>query len=184
MSLFSQSRKERHEKLKEKIAQSPFMTDSELASYLNVSVATVRLDRMTLGIPEVRERALIVAEKHVAGSDGICEIIDIEKNVRGVSVMNTNEEMCFPGTDVVKSQYIYSMAEEVALKVTGMKAALVNVANIKYKSIVNKNTKLVARCSVKSVRTSDSLVWVMVYNNSVEVFRCKFLVQEKGYDQS
>ena len=184
MSLFSQSRKIRQDKLKDKIAESPFMTDSELAAFLNVSVATVRLDRMTLGIPEVRERVLLVAEKHVSDSDGISEIIDIEENVRGVSVMNTNEEMCFPGTDIVKSQYIYSMAEDVAIKVTNMKAALINVANIKYKSAVNKGVKLVARCSVKSVRTSDSLVWVMVYNNSVEVFRCKFLMQEKGCDRS
>ena len=77
MSFFSQSRKIRHDKLKDIIAESPFMTDSELAVFLNVSVATVRLDRMTLGIPEVRERVLLVAEKHVSDSDGISEIIDI-----------------------------------------------------------------------------------------------------------
>ena len=181
MSLFSQSRKDRHEKLKEKIAVSPFMTDSELAASLGVSVATIRLDRMTLGIPEVRERVLTVAEKHVADSDGIAEIIDIENNVRGVSVMNTSEDMCFPGTDIVKSQYIYSMAEDLALKVTGMKAAIINVANIKYKKAVINNVKLVARCSVKSVRNIDSLVWVMIYHNSIEIFRCKFLLEEKGH---
>ncbi|MBE7067542.1 MAG: fatty acid biosynthesis transcriptional regulator [Ruminococcaceae bacterium] len=180
MNLFSQSRKDRHQRLKEKIAVSPFMTDSELATYLGVSVATVRLDRMTLGIPEVRERVLTVAEKHVGDADGIAEILDVEPGVRGVSVLVTNDEMCFHGTDIVKSQYIYSMAEDLAVKVLGAKATIVNVANIKYKTEVKSNVKLVARCLIKSARIMNTLVWVTIYNNSNEVFRCKFILEEKG----
>ena len=180
MNLFSQSRKDRHEKLQEKIAVSPFMTDSELAAYLGVSVATVRLDRMTLGIPEVRERVLTVAEKHVGDADGPAEILDVEPGIRGVSVLKTSEEMCFHGTDIVKSQYIYSMAEDLAVKVLGMKATIVNVANIKYKTAIKTNVKLVARCQVKATRIMNTLVWVTIYNNSKEVFRCKFILEEKG----
>lgn len=184
MSLFSHSRKERHERLKEKIAVSPFMTDSELAAFLGVSVATIRLDRMALGIPELRERVLNVAEKHVGDEDDIAQIIDIENGIRGVSVLMTTEEMCFSGTDIVKSQYIYSMAEDLALKVLGAKAVIVNVANIKYKTVVKTNVKLVARCSVRSIRIRDNLVWVIIYNNSEEIFRCKFILTEKGSVQS
>ena len=37
------------------------MTDEDIAEYLEVSVPTVRLDRLELGIPELRQRIREVA---------------------------------------------------------------------------------------------------------------------------
>ena len=56
-------KQERHAVLVRQIKEKPFLTDEELAKLLEVSIQTIRLDRMELGIPEVRERIRQVAEK-------------------------------------------------------------------------------------------------------------------------
>lgn len=52
---------ERQRLLKETIEQTPFITDEELAKKFAVSIQTIRLDRMELSIPELRERIKSVA---------------------------------------------------------------------------------------------------------------------------
>ena len=51
----------RHEKLQRLIQKDPFLTDEQLAKALKVSVPTVRLDRLALNIPELRERIRAMA---------------------------------------------------------------------------------------------------------------------------
>ena len=51
----------RQKKLLDKIKEDPFMKDDELADYFSVSIQTIRLDRMELGFPGVRERINDVA---------------------------------------------------------------------------------------------------------------------------
>jgi len=52
---------ERQQLLKETIRQTPFITDEELAKKFSVSIQTIRLDRVELNIPELRERIKSVA---------------------------------------------------------------------------------------------------------------------------
>ena len=59
------SKKERQELLKETIKDNPFITDEDLAEKFQVSVQTIRLDRLELSIPELRERIKNVAEKTI-----------------------------------------------------------------------------------------------------------------------
>jgi len=48
--------------LKLALQANPFLTDEEMARRHGVSVQTIRLDRMELGIPELRERIKDMAE--------------------------------------------------------------------------------------------------------------------------
>ena len=64
MSRSSLLKKERQQVLIEKIKEDPFLTDEELAELFNVSVPTIRLDRLEMGIPELRERIKSVAENN------------------------------------------------------------------------------------------------------------------------
>ena len=50
MSRDSNTKKERQVKLTEMLRNDPFLTDEELAELLEVSVPTVRLDRLELGV--------------------------------------------------------------------------------------------------------------------------------------
>lgn len=43
-------KKDRQEQLNQAIEQTPFITDEELAEQFQVSIQTIRLDRMELGI--------------------------------------------------------------------------------------------------------------------------------------
>ena len=55
-------KKERQELLMQTVQEKPFLTDEELAKALEVSVQTIRLDRLELGIPELRGRIRRMAE--------------------------------------------------------------------------------------------------------------------------
>lgn len=68
MSRVSTAKKERQNMLIEILNADPFLTDEELAEQLNVSVPTVRLDRLELGIPELRQRIKEMASKTIIKS--------------------------------------------------------------------------------------------------------------------
>lgn len=177
MSQRSEIRQKRHDALLKLLKESPFLTDGELAENLRVSIATIRLDRTALGIPELRERVLSVAHEQSGDAHGgNAEIMDIEEGVRGISVLHTDENMCFPGTDVVRSQYLYTMAEELVTTTAGFQSALINVANIKYKIPVGRNMKLIARSELKSVRKDSCVIWVSIYCERKEIFRAKYIL--------
>lgn len=56
------TKQERQQKLQETIEETPFITDEELARKFGVSIQTIRLDRMELSIPELRERIKLMAK--------------------------------------------------------------------------------------------------------------------------
>lgn len=53
----------RQKRLQSLIRKNPFLTDSQLAERLHVSVPTVRLDRVCLNIPELRVRTRLMADE-------------------------------------------------------------------------------------------------------------------------
>ena len=57
-------RDQRREKIVTMLREQPFLTDEDLADGLGVSVATIRLDRTALDIPEVRVRLRKAAAKN------------------------------------------------------------------------------------------------------------------------
>ncbi|MCA0473945.1 DeoR family transcriptional regulator, partial [Clostridioides difficile] len=50
------SKAQRQKELIDMLKTDPFYTDEELSSLFDVSIQTIRLDRMSLNIPELRER--------------------------------------------------------------------------------------------------------------------------------
>mgnify|MGYP000865320710 CR=1 FL=1 len=175
-------KKERQSILVEKLREDPFLTDEELAEMFSVSVPTIRLDRLELGIPELRERIRNVAEKNhekvksLRSKEIIGELVDLSLNQRGISIFETDNSMVFEKSKIVRGHYIYSLAESLAIAVIDAQVALVGVANIKYKMPVYSGAKLVARAEVKRRRESNFIVWVNIYEKQSEVFRGKFIL--------
>jgi acyl-coenzyme A thioesterase PaaI-like protein len=182
MSRSSLLKKERQQELIGKIKEDPFLTDEELADLFNVSVPTIRLDRLEMGIPELRERIKSVAEnnyskvKSLQGGEIIGELIDISLGKYGVSILETDDSMAFEKTRIIRGHFIYSLAESLAIAVIDADVALVGVANIKYKNPVYSGTRLVAKAEVKQIRGSKYIVWVRIYEKQVEMFRGKFIL--------
>jgi acyl-coenzyme A thioesterase PaaI-like protein len=182
MSRSSLYKKERQKILIDKITSDPFLTDDDLAEMFSVSVPTIRLDRLELGIPELRERIKAVAEnnhrkvKSLQSKEIIGELIDISLGKEGVSILETDDSMAFEKTKIIRGHFIYSLAESLAIAVIDASVALVGVANIKYKTAVYSGSRLVAKASVKHVRGNSYIVWVKIYEKQVEVFRGKFIL--------
>ncbi len=166
------NKQERHKKLVALIKENPFFKDDELSKELEVSVSTIRIDRAELGIAEYRERVANAAKEQKPSYTG--EVIDIDLFHNAISVLETDSSMLFEGTDIVKSQHIYALAEELALSVIDAKAALVKVANVKYVNEVHSGEKLVAHSAVIREKEKEYIVHVIIKVKMNEVFRGKF----------
>ncbi|WP_371371308.1 transcription factor FapR [Sporomusa aerivorans] len=175
-------KKIRQAQLKEKLVSTPFLTDEELAACLNVSVQTIRLDRLELGIPELRERTKQMAEeaqnklKTIASADIVGELIDLELGKSGISLMAVTTDMVFEKTKVARGHYIFAQANSLALAIIDAPMAVTGVANVKYKIAVHEGEKLVAKAEIIKKRGNKYFIWVKTRNDSQEVFRAKFIM--------
>ena len=175
-------KKQRQKILLEKIKYDPFLTDEELADFFKCSVPTIRLDRLELQIPELRERIKTVAEnshdklKSLESKEFIGELIDLNLGQSAISLMETNSAMAFEKTQIVRGHFIYSLAETLAIAVIDAHVALVGVASIKYKIPVYAGAKIIAKAEVRQKKGSRFIVWVKIYEKNVEVFRGKFIL--------
>ncbi len=167
-------KKQRQEFLLKKIEQNPFLKDEELAEVCHVSVSTIRFDRAELGIAEYRERVKSAAQEIRNSTDAAGEVLDLNLFQDGISVLKTDMSMAFEGTNIVKGQYIYAFAENLAISVINAKAALVKVANVKYTHEAHAGESLVAKSDVIRVRENGCIVRVVIKANMHEVFRGKF----------
>ncbi len=172
----------RHEKLKRILRDNPFRTDKQLAEDLDVSVQSIRLDRIALGIPELRERTRNMAEnaqnklRAIDKKDIIGELVDLELNKMGISTMKILPEMVLEKTGVARGYYMFAMADTLALAVVDAQIALTGVCNVKYKIPVYSGATLVAKAEVTHRRNNKYFIWVKIKNNNEEVFRAKFIV--------
>ena len=160
----------------------PFFTDEDLAKLLNVSIQTIRLDRLELGIPELRERIKQLAEatqkkvKSISSKEVSGELIDLELGKSGISLLNITEDMVFEKSRVAKGEYMFAQANSLALALIDAPMAITGVANIKYKAPVHVGDKLVAKAELKHRRGNKFFVWVKIKNGTKEVFRAKFIL--------
>lgn len=172
---------ERRQLLVEKLNTSPFATDEELATYFAVSVPTIRLDRLALGIPELRERIKAMAQEHSDDRDYerielVGDLLDHSVGEYGVSVLETTEQM-LDQSGYVEPQYLYGQANSLARVVVGSPAIIAGVGNIKYKSPVKGPAKLMARAEIMRKRGEKIFIWVTIREKIREVFRAKFIME-------
>ncbi|HHX23659.1 MAG: transcription factor FapR [Tepidanaerobacteraceae bacterium] len=182
MSKRGLSKKERQKLLIKTINDDPFLNDEELADKFNVSIQTIRLDRMELKLPELRERIKVVAEENYAKvrsidvTEIVGELVDLELDKRGISILETTNKMTFGKTKVVRGDIIFAQANSLAIATIDAKVALTGVANIKYKVPVYAGQKLVAKAEVTRIRGNKKFVFVRIYVKQQEVFRGKFIL--------
>lgn len=175
-------KKERHEALLQILETDPFLTDEELSEKFGVSIQTIRLDRLALSIPELRERVKSVATgnyekvRTLGQGEILGELIDLELNLRGISFLKTDDTMAFQRTRIVKGHFIFAMAESLAMAVVDANVCITGVANMKYRVPVVAGQKLVAKAELIRVRGSEYFVHVKIKVNNDQVFRSKFIL--------
>ena len=175
-------KRDRQRLLQETLKENPFCTDTELAEKFGTSVQTIRLDRAALNIPELRERTKKVAEstiskvKSLSSDDIVGDLIDLDLNDSGISVLETTEEMVFSKGNVVKGHFIFSHAASLAIAIIDADVVLIGLANIKFKRPVYCGERLVAKAQVIRQKTTNYVVQVITKINGEQVFRGKFVL--------
>lgn len=173
---------QRLEALRRAVEENPFITDEKLASRFKVSTQTIRLDRLQLGIPEVRTRTRRVAEgayqqlRALKGREIVGDLYELKRGERALSVLETTSDMVYEKSKVVRGYFIFAQAESLALAVIDAEAALTGVANIKYKQPVRVGERLFAHAEVTRRRQNKYFVAVRTYEGNREVFRAKFIM--------
>lgn len=152
-------KKERQKLLKETIEQSPFITDEDLAKKFNVSVQTIRLDRMELSIPELRKRIKSVAThqwnetvRALPLEDVIGEIIDLELDERAISILDIGKEHVFTRNNIARGHHIFAQANSLAVAVINDEMALTAKSELKFTRQVKEGERVVAKAAVQNQR--------------------------------
>ena len=177
------TKKERQQMLKETIKENPFITDEDLADKFQVSVQTIRLDRLELSIPELRERIKYVAEKKFEDEvrslpieEIIGEIIDIELDQSAISILDVKAEHVFVRNKIARGHHLFAQANSLAVAVINDELALTAKANIQFKRSVKQGERVIAKAKVLKIDDGlgRTIVEVMSYVNNELVFKGEF----------
>ncbi|MET3698021.1 transcription factor FapR [Bacillus oleivorans] len=165
------NKKERQKQLSQTIKENPFITDEELAEKYLVSVQTIRLDRMELSIPELRERIRNVAEKQLDQEvrslpidEIIGDIIDIQLDESAISIFDVQKEHVFKRNQIARGHHLFAQANSLAVAVINDELALTAKANIQFIRQVKENERVIAKAKVK--KTDMSIARTIVEVNS------------------
>jgi len=180
----SLSKLERQRKIKEHISNDPFLSDKKLAELFNFSVQTIRLDRLEMGIPEMRKRIVQVAKdtsssdkvKSLSKEEIVGELIDLELGKNAIAILKTTKDMAFNKTGIVRSHYIFSLADSLAISIVDAEVALTGVARLSYKKPVYAGQTLVAKARIARNKGNKYLVSVHVKTDQKEVFTGKLVI--------
>ncbi|WP_042144899.1 transcription factor FapR [Paucisalibacillus sp. EB02] len=172
----------RQEKLRETIEETPFITDEELAKKFDVSIQTIRLDRMELSIPELRERIKTVAKyqwnetvKSLPLEDVIGEIIDLELDKRAISILDIDREHVFTRNNIARGHHLFAQANSLAVAVINDELALTATSVLQFKRQVHQGERVVAKAFVRGVSEKGlTIVQVDSFVESEKVFSGEF----------
>lgn len=172
----------RQQDLKRLVAADPFTTDQELADKLGVSVQTIRLDRLELGIPDARSRIREVAQdaydkvKSISGSEVIGELIDLELGDSALSILTATADMALERSGVVRGHHLFAMANSLAVAVVDAKVALTGSAKVRFLRRVRVGDRMVAKARITGISGRKHTVEVTVRVESEEAFTGEFAV--------
>ncbi|XJZ28463.1 transcription factor FapR [Bacillota bacterium Lsc_1132] len=177
------AKKERQKRLTSTIKENPFITDEELAEKFAVSVQTIRLDRLELSIPELRERIKNVAEKRFEDEvrslpleEVVGEIIDMNLDKSAISIFDVKEEHVFKRNKIARGHHLFAQANSLAVAVINDELALTAKANIQFKRSVKQDERVIAKAKVRKIDEEHGRTFVDVksFVNNELVFHGEF----------
>lgn len=178
----TQRRQARQAELLQKIEADPFLTDQELAELLGVSVQTIRLDRMQLDIPEVRERIKSVAQdtaskvRSLDEQEVMGELLDLELGQRAISVLETTHELAFERSGIVRGHHLFAQANSLAVALVDAPVALTGTATVRFCQPVKVGKRLVAKAQVIEKTKNKYTVEVRTKAEQQEILVGTFVV--------
>ncbi len=172
----------RQSELQSFLDSNPFLTDEDLAKNFGVSIQTIRLDRMELGIPELRERLKMVAHdayakvKSLSQQELVGQLWELELGERGVSALDTTMDMIFERTTIVRGHHIFAQANSLAVALVDAPVALTASANIKFIRPVYPGERLVCTAQVRERENSRIHIQTTTISAEKPVFSGLFTI--------
>jgi acyl-coenzyme A thioesterase PaaI-like protein len=172
----------RQKQLLKRLTADPFLTDEDLAKVFGVSVQTVRLDRLELGLPELRERMKKAAAqvyskvRSVGTGEVIGDLIEVNLGESGLSILDTVDGMGFARTRIVRGHHIFAQANSLAVAIIDAPVALTGSVEMRFLRPVTVGERLVAKAEVVSCEGRRYVVEVSTKAGSEEVFAGRFVV--------
>mgnify|MGYP000920878303 FL=1 len=176
------NKKERQKQLKIYIEKEPFATDEELADLFEVSIQTIRLDRLALGIPQVRERVKNVAEvayaplRSLQQSELVGDLIDIRLDEGGISILDIDESMVFQKTKIARGHHLFAQANSLAVAIIDAEVALTGSARVRYKRPLILEKRIIAKAVINVKKLNKFLVQVLSTVEDEVVFKGQFII--------
>ena len=182
-------KRQRQQQLLQAIEANPFMTDEELMRTFQVSIQTVRLDRLELGIPELRERMKHMAVKtydHVRSlpiDEVIGEVIDLQLDQSGISIFEIKEDHVFSRTKIARGHHIFSQANSLAVAVIDDPICLNSFGRYPVYSFGKARREMYRQSLCASVSKGKARVEVFTYVGEETVFRGNFVIFHSKKEQ-
>lgn len=164
------------------IKENPFITDEELAKQFKVSVQTIRLDRLELGIPELRERMKQYAEnsysqvKSLAVPEIIGELLDLELEKMGLSLLEVTADMVFQKNRIARGHVLFAQANSLAVALVNAEVALTGMAKVSFLRPVQLGERIVAKAVVESTKSNKYNISVISRSDKEIVFQGEFRI--------
>lgn len=156
------NKRDRQVALQATIGENPFITDEELADKFHVSIQTIRLDRLELSIPELRERIKHVAERNLEEQvkalpidEVIGEIIDIIPDQSAISIFDVKNEHVFKRNNIARGHHLFAQANSLAVALINNDLALTAKATIKFTMPVKLYDRVISKAKV--IKADESL---------------------------
>lgn len=173
---------ERQEILLRRINEDPFLTDEKLAEIFNVSIQTIRLDRLELAIPELRERIKNVATEEVdkikslSLQEVIGEIIDIDLNVQALSLFIIEEGHVFERNEIARGHFLFAQANSLCVAVINKPLALTKSAEIEFVRQAKLHDKVISKAVVDEMDNNKATITVESKVDGRLIFKGRFVM--------
>ncbi len=168
---------ERLGRLQEELRRNPLLSDEQLAALLEVSIHTVRADRRRAGIPEVRKRAhLNIRPRSLSEHEIVGEILDIELDHSGLSILETTDDMSLRSTGMVRGHLLFAQANTLANAIIDADVALTGEAHIRYLYPLYAGERVTAKARVVAHGRRRQRVEVVLRTRERIVFEGTFFI--------
>lgn len=172
------------------LTDNPFATDDQLAERFGVSVATIRLDRAVLQIPEARERIRRVAAGHhddvraMAQEEVLGDITELQLNRYAVSRLEVQRAHVFARNNIVRGHVLFGQLNSLAVAVTDADVVLTAKTELRFHRSVALGDIVIGRVDVVARRFGvTKCSAVSVCNDEVVVNGTIWVVQSHEANQ-
>ncbi|MET3682099.1 acyl-coenzyme A thioesterase PaaI-like protein [Alkalibacillus flavidus] len=175
-------KQERQEQLTQLIEDTPFITDEALAEQFGVSIQTIRLDRLELSIPELRERIKHVAQqqwdetvKALPLDEVIGEVVHLDLDQSAISLLDIGAEHVFSRNQIARGHHLFAQANSLAVAVIDDDLALTAQSDIRFTRPVKLHERVIAKAYVRGENEKGhTIVDVTSYVDQEMVFQGQF----------